>query len=137
MIIIRKCHMMYAHKNRSLSYCIRQEVCLLEMTSVGSQHVTLSLTNGMYCTINSINEQIYPSAIHVHSMRYEFSNHELTSLGWNPEYMYNLYSAPITYENQLTMEAVTSLVKIFTTSGYCGYSGKKLCSSRENSKKKN
>lgn len=35
------------------------------------------------------------------------------------------------------MEAVTSLVTIFTTSGYCGYSGKKLCSSRENSKKKN
>lgn len=34
------------------------------------------------------------------------------------------------------MEAVTSLVTIFTTSGYCGYSGKKLCSSRENSKKK-
>lgn len=41
---------------QSLSFWMRQNVLWLEMRAVASHHVIASLTDGMYCTINSVDE---------------------------------------------------------------------------------
>lgn len=97
--MIRKCHMTCAHKNRSLSCWLRQEICLFgnDVCWITTRDPLFDQWNVSYYYLHQWVEIpiSHPRAFN----EVWFSNHEWTSLGWNPEYMYNLYSAPITYEN--------------------------------------